>query len=183
MDRFIALYRGINVGGRNSVKMEALRALHERLGHKDVSTYIQSGNVVFSAKGQLAPITKKIAAQFESEMGFAARVIAVPAARWTALVQDNPYAKFSAKDPKSVHAAICEGEPSVKGLQALLEKTGGTETFVIKGEVVYLHAPDGVGNSKFAGAMEKASGVAMTARNWRTVESLWKMLEGARPTA
>lgn len=177
MDRFIALYRGINVGGRNSVKMEALRALHERLGHKDVSTYIQSGNVVFSAKGQPAPIARKIAAQFETEMGFAARVIAVPAARWATIVRDNPYAKFSAKDPKSVHAAICEGEPSVDGLSALLKKTGGTETFVVKGEVVYLHAKDGFGTSKFAAAMEKASGVPMTARNWRSVESLLAMLD------
>lgn len=177
MDRFVALYRGINVGGRNSVKMEALRGMHERLGHKDVSTYIQSGNVVFSARGQPAPIAKKIAARFETEMGFAARVIVVPASRWASLVAESPYAKFSDNNPKAVHAAICEGPPNTKGLEALLSKAGGTETFVVRGEVVYLHTPDGLGTSKFAVAMERASGVSMTARNWRTVESLLKMLE------
>ncbi|MEK6701081.1 MAG: DUF1697 domain-containing protein [Planctomycetota bacterium] len=176
MDRFVALYRGINVGGRNAVKMEALRAMHERLGHKDVSTYIQSGNVVFSAKGQPAPLTKKIAAQFALDHGFTARVIVVPASRWATLVTDNPYAKFAQKDPKSVHAAICDGPPSAKGLRGLLAKAGGTETFVIKGEVLYLHAPDGFGTSKFAAGMEKASGVPMTARNWRTVEALSKLI-------
>jgi uncharacterized protein (DUF1697 family) len=176
MDRFIALYRGINVGGKNSVKMESLRAMHEQLGHRTVTSYIQSGNIVFSAAGSPAAITRKIAAQFAEEFGFAPHILVVPAARWIAIVRDNPYAKFSAKLPQTVHAGICCGEPGTKGLKALLEKTGGTETFVVKGECIYLHAPDGFGTSKFATGMEKASGVPITVRNWRTTEALWKML-------
>jgi uncharacterized protein (DUF1697 family) len=177
MDRVIALYRGINVGGRNSVKMESLRAMHARLGHRDVTSYIQSGNIVFSASGSAGAITRKIAAQFAEEFGFAAQVIVVPAARWGAFVRDNPYAQVSAKHPKTVHAGVCKGEPSVKGLEALQEKTGGSEKFVVRGEFIYLHAPDGFGTSKFAAGMEKASGVPITVRNWRTVEALWKMLD------
>jgi uncharacterized protein (DUF1697 family) len=175
MGVFIALYRGINVGGKNSVKMEALRAMHERLGHRGVKSYIQSGNVVLSAGGSAEAVARKVAAEFVKEFGFAARTVVVDARRWSAIVAGNPYAKPAAKEPKTVHAAICQGQPSAAGLKALLTKTGGSETFVIGKGVVYLHTPDGLGTSKFAAGLEKASGVPMTLRNWRTVEALAKM--------
>lgn len=178
MDRFIALYRGINVGGRNLVKMELLRAMHEGLGQRAVASYVQSGNIVFAAKGAAEKIGRTISAAFFEKFGFAARVIVVSAARWDTVVHDNPYATFSVKDPKTVHAGICDGEPSAEGLRALQTKTGGSETFVVRGDVVYLHAPDGFGTSKFAAGMEKACGVPMTLRNWRTMEALWKMRDG-----
>lgn len=179
MDRFIALYRGINVGGRNSVKMELLRAMHERLGHCAVTSYIQSGNIVFLASGSAGAIARKIVAQFVEMFGFAAQVIVVPAASWDVIVRNNPYARFSAKHPNTVHAGVCNGKPNAKGLKALQEKTGGSETFMVRGDCIYLHAPDGFGKSKFAAGMEKASGVAVTVRNWRTTEALWKMLDRA----
>jgi uncharacterized protein (DUF1697 family) len=175
MGAFIALYRGINVGGKNSVKMESLRAMHERLGHQGVKSYIQSGNVVFFSNGLAEAIARKVAGEFEKEFGFAAQVIVVDAKRWGTIVQGNPYAKFAAENPQTVHAGICQGEPSAKGLKALLAKTGGSETFAIGKGIVYLHAPDGFGTSKFAAGMEKACGVPMTVRNWRTMETLWTM--------
>lgn len=179
MARFIALYRGINVVGRNSVKMESLRDMHERLGHRGVVSYIQSGNVLFSAGGLAENIARRIAARFADEFEFAARVIVLSAPRWAAIVQANPYAAFSAEKPNTVHAGICDGPPSAAGLKALHKRTAGTERFEVRGSVVYLHAPDGFGTSKFASGMEKACGVPMTVRNWRTVETLAKMLDGA----
>lgn len=178
MSVFIALYRGINVGGKNSVPMQALRAMHERLGHERVVSYIQSGNVVFAAKGSAAALARKIAQDFVSEFGFAAKIVVVDAKGWEAIVKGNPYAKFAEANPKMVHAGICDGVPDAKALQALLTRTGGRETFVAGKGIVYLHAPDGFGTSKFAAGMEKASGVPMTVRNWRTVEELWKLAQG-----
>jgi uncharacterized protein (DUF1697 family) len=175
MKTFIALYRGINVGGKNPVKMESLRALHERLGHQEVRSYIQSGNIVFSAKESAGTITQEVAAEFVKEFGFAAKPIVVDAKRWGDIVEGNPYAQFARENPQTVHAAICAGEPSAKGLRELLTKTGGSESFAIRKGVVYLHAPDGFGRSKFAAGMEKGSGVPMTVRNWRTIETLWRM--------
>jgi len=175
MDAFIALYRGINVGGKNLVKMGSLRALHERLGHQEVKSYIQSGNIVFSSKGLAEALARKVAAEFEKEFGFAAKVMVVDAKRWGTIMEGNPYAKLAAENPKLIHAGICQGEPCAKTLKALLAKTGGSETFVIGKEIVYLHAPDGFGTSKFAAGMEKACGVPMTIRNWRTMETLWTM--------
>jgi len=149
--------------------------MHERLGHQGVKSYIQSGNIVFSSNGLAEAIARKVAMEFEKEFGFAAQVIVVDAKRWGTIVDRNPYAKFAAENPQTVHAGICQGEPSAKALKALLAKTGGSETFVIGKEVVYLHAPDGFGTSKFAAGMEKACGVSMTVRNWLTMETLWTM--------
>jgi uncharacterized protein (DUF1697 family) len=175
MDAFIALYRGINVVGKNSVEMESLRAMHERLGHKEVRSYIQSGNVVFSAKGTADAISQKTATSFAKEFGFAPKIVVVDAKRWGALMKSNPYSKFAAKSPNTVHAGICVGQPDAKELKALLEKVGRTESFMVRNGVVYLHAPDGYGTSKFAAGMEKACGAAMTVRNWRTMEAIWKL--------
>jgi len=177
MGVFVVLYRGINVVGNNAVKMERLRALHERLGHRGVASYIQSGNVVVAARGSEEAIAGKVAAAFAGEFGFAAKVMVVEARRWGEIVAGNPFAKCAVENPKKVHAGICLGEPSAAGLKALLARTGGSERFEIGRGVLYLHAPDGYGTSKFAAGMEKAGGVAMTVRNWRTVEALWKMVE------
>src|SRR5712691_3985143 len=99
MDVFIALYRGINVGGRNSVRMEVLRAMHEQLGHQGVKSYIQSGNIVFSANGLAEAIAREVAAEFVNEFGFAAKVVVVNAKRWGTIVMGNPYAKLAAENP------------------------------------------------------------------------------------
>jgi uncharacterized protein (DUF1697 family) len=172
MKRFVVLYRGINVGGNKIVKMEALRAMHAALGHVDVESYIQSGNLVLSAAGAAAAVARESAAAFEKAFGFLPKVMAVTGRRWMEIVAANSYAAAAKAHPKTVHSAICEGTPGVAGLQALLAKTGGTETFTVKANVVYLHAPDGFGTSKFAAGMEKASGVPMTVRNWRTLAEM-----------
>lgn len=112
MGTFIALYRGINVLGKNSVKMESLRAMHQRLGHRDVRSYIQSGNVVFRASGSAETVARRVAGEFVKEFGFAPKVLVVDAKRWNTIVRRNPYAKFAAVKPTTVHVGICQGEPS-----------------------------------------------------------------------
>jgi len=159
--------------------MDALRALHERLGHSNVRNYIQSGNIVFAAKGTAASISKKLASEFAKEFNFAAKVMVVDGTRWPEIARANPFAKQAAADPKTVHVAICEGKPDDGALKALLTMTGGRESFVTKNDVLYLHAPDGFGTSKFAAGLEKAAGVQLTARNWRTVEAILALIQEA----
>jgi uncharacterized protein (DUF1697 family) len=84
-------------------------------------------------------------------------------------VKGNPYTKLATQNPTLVHVAVCEGAPNAKGLKALLTKTGVDETFSVSKDVIYLQAPNGVGNSRFAAGMERAGGVSITVRNWRTV--------------
>ena len=177
MTVFIALYRGINVGGKNSVKMEALRALHAALGHQAAESYIQSGNIVFRAKGTTASVTRAITAAFTKEFGFKSTLMVRSADEWAAFVAGNPYAKAAATDPTKVHAAICDGMPDKKSLAALLEKTGGPEAFVTAKGILYLHAPDGIGRSKFAAGLERTFGVPATLRNWRTMEAIQELVK------
>lgn len=171
----VALYRGINVGGKNCVKMESLRAMHERLGHGGVKTYIQSGNVVFSAAEPAEDVARACAVEFARDFGFSSRVMIVEATRWAEIVANAPYEEQAGEDAKTVHVGICLGPPDADRLAALLAKAKGRESFEVRGDVVYLHAPDGLGRSKFAAGMEKAAGVPMTMRNWRTMETLRDM--------
>src|SRR5690242_370917 len=127
MGVFVALYRGVNVVGKNVVKMEALRAMHERLGHRKVASYIQSGNVVFWAEGSAEAIARKVAGAFGEEFGFTPKLVVVEGKRLGAMVKGNPYAKWAAENPKMVHVGFCDGEPAAAGLEALLAKTGGRE--------------------------------------------------------
>lgn len=179
MNRLIALYRGINVLGRNSVQMESLRAMHVRLGHRGVTSYIQSGNVIFEASGQVSRIRSQIAERFAREFGFSARVIVLSTASWSEILRGNPYPQVVAAQPTKVHAFMCDGKPDVEGLKALQARTRGNEAFTVAGRVIYVHTPDGFGNSKFASGLENACGVPTTARNWRTIEAIWRMLEDA----
>src|SRR5690348_16053253 len=112
MGLFVALYRGLNVVGRNSVRMESLRAMPERLGHRDVRSYITSGNVLVSAKGSAVAIAKRVSREFAASFGFEAKVMVLTAERVCELVQANPYGRFSSEHPHTVHAGVCEGEPS-----------------------------------------------------------------------
>jgi len=177
---FVALYRGINVGGNNPVRMEALRAMHASLGHEDAKSYVQSGNVAFSACGTDKSLEGDIAAAFEKEFGFPAKVMVRSASDWKKIVAGNPYAKQAAADPKKVHVEICHGAPDRKRIEALLEKTGGPEAFEVVGHTLYMHAPEGIGRSKFAAGLGRACGVPATGRNWRTVEALKELMDQLR---
>lgn len=176
---FVALYRGINVGGNNPVKMEALRAMHSALGHTNVKSYVQSGNVVFHAAATDASVENDIVDAFAETFGFSTRVMVRSGEEWESVVAGNPYIRQAAADPKKVHVAICNGSPDKNALTALLEKTGGPEAFTIMGRTLYFHAPEGVGRSKFAAGLERACGVAATARNWRTVVELGRLANEA----
>ena len=172
MGIFVALYRGINVVGKNSVKMESLRSMHERLGHGRVKSYIQSGNVVFVARGKAPTIAQRCSSEFTNQFGFSPKVLVLDAKQLSAIITGNPYASFALERPNTVHVGICQGDPDATGVKALFTRARTTEAFQIASGVVYLHAPDGFGQSKFAAGMERACGVAMTVRNWRTIEKM-----------
>ncbi|TPK98036.1 DUF1697 domain-containing protein [Mesorhizobium sp. B2-4-12] len=172
---FIALFSGINVGGNRIVKMAELRSFFEDLGFSDVATYVQSGNAVFRAdKDDAATLTKQIEAAFEKKWGFHSRIMVRDADWFERLVAQNPYPEV-AGEPTKLHAYALEREPTEEEAARLLEKCTGPEKFEIKGDVLYLHAPDGLGKSVFAGLIGRTLKVPGTARNWRSVQALLEM--------
>lgn len=172
---FIALFSGINVGGNRIVKMADLRAFFEELGFTDVATYIQSGNAVFRAAGKSADaLTEQLESAFEKRWSFHSRIM-VRDAQWLAdLVRKNPYPE-EAGDHKKLHAYVLERKPTAAEIEPLAEKCTGPERFEVKGDVLYLHAPDGLGKSVFANLIPRVLKVPVTARNWRTVLTLLEM--------
>jgi len=180
---FVALFSGINVGGNRIVKMAELRAFFEDLGFSDVATYVQSGNVVFyAAKGDAASLQRDLEAAFERRWGFASRIMVCDGARLERLVAENPYPEVAAEHTK-LHAYVLEREPTSGEIARLAERCTGPERFEVRGEVLYLHAPDGLGRSKFAGALPRTLNVPGTARNWRTVLALLEMVRKASSAA
>lgn len=172
---FAALVSGVNVGGR-SLKMAELRDLLGQLGYADVATYVQSGNAVFRADGaNAAGIAADIEAAVEQRFGFRSRVMVRDAAWFAGVVDGNPYPEV-ASDHTKLHAYTMEGKPSDAAVRLLSERDAGAARWEIRGDVLYLHAPDGIGRLKFAEQIARTLKVPVTQRNWRTILELRKMM-------
>ena len=172
---FVALFSGINVGGNRIVKMAELRAFFEELGFSNVATYVQSGNAVFRAsKGDAASLTRQLETTFERQWGFHSRIMVRDLSWFERLVSENPYPELAAEHTK-LHAYVLERAPTAEEIVRLAEKCTGPERFEIKGDVLYLKAPDGLGKSVFAGLLPRTLKVPGTARNWRSVLALLEM--------
>ena len=172
----IALLRGINVGGRNSVAMADLRRILERLGCGDVRTYIQSGNAVFDAPDGGGVTASSIAAAVQAETGVDARVLVLTADEFRQAARHNP---FAAEDGRTVQLFFLESVPPDPDLDAIRGLCKDSERWRLTDAVFYLHAPEGIAGSKLAAAVERRLGVGATARNWRTVRKVLEMAETA----
>ena len=175
MNTFIALLRGINVGGHNKLPTRELVQLLESLGLANVKTYIQSGNVVFqSERDDLPALANEIGTAVQDNHGFTPRVLLLHLANLATAVSQNPFPEAQ-DNHKTLHFYFLESAPPNPDLTMLEAVKTESERFALIDTVFYLHAPDGVGRSKLAEKVERALGVAATARNWRTVSKLLEM--------
>lgn len=172
MSTWVALFRGINVGGHNRLPMKSLLAILEGLGCSDVKTYIQSGNAVFrSTKTNPVAIQDEIRNCVSSEHGFDPMVLLLPDKALTLARDANPFPEGES-EPKTLHLFFMAKRPMDVDEEKLEELQSETERYAIKDKVFYLHAPDGIGRSKLAAKVERCLGVPVTARNWRTVNKV-----------
>jgi uncharacterized protein (DUF1697 family) len=187
MATHLALLRGINLAGKNKVAMADLREVVAGLGHAEVSTYIQSGNVLFSAgPGDAgAPgLAAALAEAITAALGVRAPVVVVSRDELAALIAANPFPDEA--DPKRVHAVVLSGAPGAEAAgkidDALARSAakGARDELAIVGRTLYLHTPDGFGNSELAAAVLRIltsprAGVTGTARNWATMTKLFDL--------
>jgi uncharacterized protein (DUF1697 family) len=177
--RYAALLRGINVGGKNKVTMSDLRSWVTELGHTEVSTYVNSGNVVFTARpgsdGRTEPgppnsaLATEIEGRIEAGTG---RRIAVMVRSHAELVEAAAALPFPDADPAKVIFGFLNAEvdsATVRGWQAV---ESGDDDVRVQGTVLYLYCPDGMGRSKLADFLLSRRGPDMTTRNLRTVRKL-----------
>ncbi|MGD0603287.1 MAG: DUF1697 domain-containing protein [Streptosporangiaceae bacterium] len=192
MATHVALLRGINVGGRNKVPMAELRQVVTALGHTGVTTYIQTGNVLFSAAGiSTAELASAVESAIAGAFGIRPPVVVLTRDELAKILQDNPYP--SEPNPKLVHVVFLAAEPPRELLDRLTAAEsaaaakGARDTVTAIGPALFLHTPDGYGNSELAQSVfrsidalnkqGKGDGVAATARNWATATKLLSLCD------
>jgi uncharacterized protein (DUF1697 family) len=175
MKTWVALLRGINVGGARLLPMKELVATLNDAEFRAVRTYIQSGNVVFqTSKGSARSIGTQIARLIERRFGFEAPVMVLSDTELSDAISNNPFLQAIA-EPRTLHACLLSETPKHPDLESLTKLKSAKEAFALRGKVFYLHTPDGTGNSKLAAKVERALGVDTTCRNWRTLTQLLDM--------
>jgi uncharacterized protein (DUF1697 family) len=180
----VALLRGVNVGG-HKVAMAELRGLFTGLGCRDVATYIQSGNVVFTKDdSDLARLAAAIEERIVSTFGFPAPVVLRSASQLAAVAVANPFVDRGV-DTKLVSVGFLAATPTAERVRSLLaDRLGdpaatGDDEFSVSTQEVYLYHPNGYGRSKLTNSFfDRRLGTMMTVRNWRTVMTLLDMASG-----
>jgi uncharacterized protein (DUF1697 family) len=169
----VALLRGINVGGKTQVPMDQLKSLFASLGHEDVATYIQSGNVIFrSAPGDERKIATDLEQRIAETFAVAARVLLRTPAELESIATGNPFLDRQG-DPTKLHVVLLDAPPAAEAIAELDPGRSPPDEFSVHGREIYLHLPNGFGRSKLSiDYFESRLGAVATARNWRTLLKL-----------
>ncbi|HXR64601.1 MAG TPA: DUF1697 domain-containing protein [Ktedonobacteraceae bacterium] len=179
MATFVALFRGINVGGHQKVRMSDLKALHESLGLKHVATYIQSGNVVFSSdNGDAEQLTRQIEESFAQKFGFHVMVTIRTTSELGKIIARNPFTDQPTKAPKWVIVLFLARQPASTAQDDLRNGYAGPEELYLLGQELYIYYPENMGRTKLSNAyLDKTLKTPGTGRNWNTVLQLQSMME------
>jgi uncharacterized protein (DUF1697 family) len=174
---FIALLRGINVGGHKIIRMEQLRKAFEEFGYEDVATYVQSGNVVFKAPAKMSDgLAKKIEEMLLRQFKMSVPVIVRTAEEVGGVLRNNPFLKERGIDVTTLHVTFLSQIPLKTTLQGLDAIKAGPDRFHCSGQEIYLHCPNGFAGTKLSiNVFEKVLSVGATTRNWNTVNKLYEM--------
>ena len=191
MASHVALLRGINVGGRNKVPMADLREVVASLGHTGVSTYIQSGNVLFSTEDtDNAKLATALESAIEDRFGIWSSVVVLSRDELAQVLAANPYP--DEPNPRMVHVVFLNAQPPadllgrLSAAESAVAAKGSRDTVQAAGQVLFLHTPDGFGTSELAQTVFKIitppakgtkHGLAATARNWATATKLLSLCD------
>ena len=168
MPVYISLLRAVNVTGHNSIKMAGLKQMFESLGFSAVTTYLQSGNVVFtSERSDTAALRKRIETAIGKRFGMEVTVIVKTAAEFTTVIEGNPF------DHERVFVTFLAAAPASVSVDELNKVRKADELIIVKNSIVYFLCPGSYGTTKLSNIfLEKKIGVAATTRNWKTVTAL-----------
>ena len=184
MTTYIALLRGINVGGHKPVAMSDLRALLEELGFSDARTLLQTGNLVFAggagsggarSGGALERLLETEAAKrLDLQTTFLVRT----ASEWQAVIAKNPFGEEAKSDPSHLVVAYLKDAPQASAVRSLQAAIRGPEIVRAQGKQLYIVYPAGIGRSKFTNKLiEDTLETRATGRNWNTVLKIAALAE------
>lgn len=177
MTTYLALLRGINVGGHARVAMVDLRRVFADLGHADIKTHIQSGNVIFTSPDEPTRLALEIEHGIAHNLGLTITIVIRTKPDLARVLANNPFAKREA-DPAKLHVAFLADAADPSRAAALRAPAGGPDELALAGRELYLYYPSGSGRSKLTNVyIERQLGVAATARNWRVVTTLHALMQ------
>lgn len=173
---FVALLRGINVGGNRKLPMAELRALAGDLDFADARTHVQSGNLVFGARGAPAELERALETAIEARFGFAVPVVVRAGAVFHTYA---PPAAFAAVPPNLLHLALAKGPLPAAAAKELAQYCKAGERVQIVGDAIWIDFAGGVAGSKLTSAvLDRTFGSTVTARNWKSVQAIKVLVAG-----
>ena len=177
MTTFISILRGINVGGKNQLKMDVLRQLFINLGFTNVQSYIQSGNVVFQSENIDHHILEEtIKKSIFDNFNINVPVIVLNKEELQTIIQLNPFINDKTKEINYLHITFLEENIDASSFDKLKESTIGNDEFELIDKAIYLYCPNGYGNTKLTNTFfEKKLNVEATTRNWKTATELARL--------
>ncbi|NWF88748.1 MAG: DUF1697 domain-containing protein [Ignavibacteriaceae bacterium] len=176
MKKYVALLRGINVGGKNIIPMNDLKLLFEKLKFKEVQTYIQSGNVIFeSDETDTLILSRKIAIGIQKNFNLNVKAFILSCKDLFNVIKSNPFSGKAESD-KYIHVFFLDKKVVNVEIEKLKLAKKHTEEFILKDKLFYLYAPEGIGRSKLAARVERVLRVSVTARNWRSINEIAKLI-------
>jgi uncharacterized protein (DUF1697 family) len=176
MSIYIALLRGINVGGNNIIKMKDLKNLLANSGLENVNTYIQSGNIVFRSEKSADQVQNLIEQEIKNTYGYSINVIIRTASEWDRMMRDCPFPTDALAEGESVHLILLGKEVAIEDSEQLLQLQSENEKCFFNPKEVYLHLRISILDSKISKQLPKL-GVPMTARNWKTIKKIESMVQ------
>ena len=176
----ICMLRGVNLAGKRRIKMDALKALYESVGLRDVKTLLQSGNVVFrTERRDLVALTKQIESGIERKFGFHSDVVLRTSFELRDVIARNPFAKRAGMDASRFLVSFLVSDPGEEARDNVRRIKAEPEELRIDGREVYIYFPNGLARPKLSMALvERTLKTSWTGRNWNTVRKLLEMAEG-----
>jgi uncharacterized protein (DUF1697 family) len=180
---FISILRGINVSGQKKILMSDLKVLYEKLGFKNVTTYIQSGNVIFKSNEKLADteLAKKIEKTIYQKYDFEVPLIIRSEEEMKKTISSNPFLKEKNSDAKRLYVTFLSEIPDKENVESITNIDFSPDKFIIIGKEIYLCVANGYGETKISNTFfEKKLKVKATTRNWNTVNKLSDMASNSK---
>ena len=178
MVTYIALLRGINVGGHRLIKMAHLKVLFEALGFGAVRTYIQSGNVIFQADEaeHEQPLRQRIEQEIVAVFGFSVVVALRTGDELARVIMNSPFAPDALLEGERLYVALLAETPALPCVERLLASQTAPDEFHVLGREVYLLYRQNMRATQLTNTLlESRLGVPATTRNWRTLTTLAAM--------
>lgn len=175
--RYVALLRGINVSGRNPIRMSELRELFSDLGFAGVQTYIQSGNVIFTGAETSSELERHIELGIQERFSLSIPVVVRTGGTWLRILEACPFPTAAAEDPSKLHVLMSKQAVPGEAVGMLRTRAGHGESVEMAADCLWIFYPSGSGRSKLTPALiDRAAGSPVTARNWKTALAVAKLV-------